>query len=152
MPAASSRTASKVQRWIDVLTALLSHNFAQTFAELAHGVPGYLADGSVTEGEPSASLKRMFERDKLELRTMGVPIETIGEEGDEESRYRLRTADFYLPYLEIASQRGTAKPKKVDPLLASHAGGDREATGAYQFLNSRSRSMVNGSFAAAGCH
>ena len=114
MPSASSRTASKVQRWIDLLTALLSHNFPQTFVELARGVPGYLADGSVAAGEPSASLKRMFERDKLELRTMGVPVETIGEEGDEESRYHLRARDFYLPYLEIAAQRGTAKPKKVD--------------------------------------
>ena len=111
---ASSRTSSKVQRWIDVLTALLSHTYPQTFAELARGVPGYLADRSVANGEPSASLKRMFERDKLELRTMGVPIETIGEEGDEESRYQLRSRDFYLPYLEIAAQRGRVKPKKVD--------------------------------------
>jgi proteasome accessory factor B len=114
MPPATSRTSSKVQRWIDLLTALLSHTFPQTFLELARAVPGYLTDGSVAAGEPSASLKRMFERDKLELRTMGVPVETIGDEGDEESRYRLRSTDFYLPYLEIAAQRGTAKPKKVD--------------------------------------
>jgi predicted DNA-binding transcriptional regulator YafY len=114
MPAATSRTSSKVQRWIDVLTALLSHTFPQTFIELARAVPGYLADGSVNEGDPSPSLKRMFERDKLELRTMGVPIETIGEEGDEESRYRLRSTDFYLPYLAVAAQRGMSKPKKVD--------------------------------------
>lgn len=114
MASANSRTSSKVQRWIDLLTALLSHTFPQTFLELARAVPGYLGDGSVASGEPSQSLKRMFERDKLELRTMGVPIETIGEEGDEESRYRLRSTDFYLPYLEIAAQRGTAKPKKVD--------------------------------------
>ena len=110
----TSRTASKVQRWIDLLTALLSHTFPQTFVDLARAVPGYLSDGSVASGEPSASLKRMFERDKVELRTMGVPIETIGDEGDEESRYRLRSADFYLPYLEIAAQRGTPRPKKVD--------------------------------------
>ena len=114
MPPAASRTSSKVQRWIDLLTALLSHTFPQTFVELARAVPGYLADGSVDAGEPSASLKRMFERDKVELRTMGVPIETIGDEGEEESRYRLRSTDFYLPYLEVAAQRGTAKPKKVD--------------------------------------
>lgn len=114
MPSATSRTSSKVQRWIDLLTALLSHTFPQTFVELARAVPGYLADGSVAAGEPSASLKRMFERDKLELRTLGVPVETIGDEGDEESRYRLRSTDFYLPYLEIAAQRGAAKPKKVD--------------------------------------
>jgi len=114
MPPASSRTSSKVQRWIDLLTALLSHTFPQTFVELARAVPGYLSDGSVARGEPSSSLKRMFERDKVELRNMGVPVETIGDEGDEESRYRLRSTDFYLPYLEVAAQRGTTKPKKVD--------------------------------------
>jgi len=114
MSSTTSRTSAKVQRWIDVLTALLSHTFPQTFVELARAVPGYLADGSVAAGEPSGAVKRMFERDKLELRTSGVPIETIGEEGDEESRYRLRSTDFYLPYLEIATQRGTIKPTKVD--------------------------------------
>jgi proteasome accessory factor B len=114
MPSTTSRTSAKVQRWIDVLTALLSHTFPQTFVELARAVPGYLADGSVAAGEPSGAVKRMFERDKLELRTLGVPVETIGDEGDEESRYHLRARDFYLPYLAIATQRGTTKPKKVD--------------------------------------
>ncbi|NUQ93190.1 MAG: WYL domain-containing protein [Gemmatimonadaceae bacterium] len=110
----TSRTTQKVQRWIDLLTTLLSHNFPLTFLDLARGVPQYLADGSVDRGEPSPTLKRMFERDKLELRSMGVPIETIGEEGEEDTSYRLRPGDFYLPYLAVASQRGTLKPKKVD--------------------------------------
>lgn len=114
MPPTSSRTSAKVQRWIDLLTALLSHTFPQTFLELARGVPGYLADGSVAAGEPSPTLKRMFERDKVELRTLGVPIETIGDEGEEETQYRLRATDFYLPYLEVAAQRGASKPTKVD--------------------------------------
>lgn len=110
----TSRTTQKVQRWIDLLTTLLSHNFPLTFLELARGVPQYLSDGSVDAAEPSPTLKRMFERDKLELRNMGVPIETIGEEGEEDIRYRLRPSDFYLPYLAVATQRGIAKPRKVD--------------------------------------
>ena len=115
MPASTTnRTSSKVQRWIDILTALLSHTFPQTFLELARGVPAYVADGSVAAGEPSPTLKRMFERDKVELREMGVPIETTGEEGDEESRYKLRAVDLYMPYLEIAAQRGTSGRKRVD--------------------------------------
>ncbi|HEX2780026.1 MAG TPA: hypothetical protein VHM30_11030, partial [Gemmatimonadaceae bacterium] len=110
----TSRTTQKVQRWIDLLTTLLSHNFPLTFLELARGVPQYLSDGSVDAAEPSPTLKRMFERDKLELCNMGVPIETIGEEGEEDIRYRLRPGDFYLPYLAVATQRGIAKPRKVD--------------------------------------
>jgi predicted DNA-binding transcriptional regulator YafY len=106
--------STKVQRWIDLLAALLGHRMPVTFAELARDVPAYLADGSVAAGKPSASLKRAFERDKVELRELGVPIESIGEEGSEESAYRLRTKDFYLPYLGIVSARGVERPKMVD--------------------------------------
>lgn len=111
---AGAKTAQKVQRWIDLLATLLSHHYPLTFLELARGVPAYLADGSVGAGSPSETLKRMFERDKLELRTMGVPVESIGEEGDEESRYRLRPTEFYLPYLAAVTERGTTRPRRVD--------------------------------------
>lgn len=106
--------STKLQRWIDLLAALLGHRMPVTFAELAKEVPGYLDDGSVAAGNPSASLKRMFERDKAELLALGVPIESIGEEGSEESAYRVRTKDFYLPYLGIVSARGIEKPTSVD--------------------------------------
>ena len=105
---------TKLQRWIDLLAALLGHHMPVTFAELAKDVPGYLEDGSVAAGTPSASLKRTFERDKAELLALGVPIESIGEEGSEESAYRLRTKDFYLPYLGVVSARGIEQPTKVD--------------------------------------
>jgi proteasome accessory factor B len=106
--------SAKVQRWIDLLAALLGHRMPVTFEQLARDVPGYLADGSVAKGEPSPTLKRMFERDKLELRELGVPIETVGEEGSDESSYRLRAKDFYLPYLGIVTSRGIERPTPVD--------------------------------------
>lgn len=84
-----------------------------TFAELARKVPAYLADGSVAAGQPSDTLKRMFERDKVELREQGVPIETVGELGAEASAYTLRVRDFYLPYLGLVSARGVTQPPKV---------------------------------------
>src|SRR5688572_21397122 len=109
-----SATSAKVQRWIDLLSTLLAHSFPLTFLELAKGVPAYLADGSIESGAPSDTLKRMFERDKDELRSLGVPIESTSDDGEEESRYRLRHTDFYMPYLLVASLRGTARPAKVD--------------------------------------
>ena len=110
----AANTAPKVQRWIDLLAALLGHRMPVTFDELAKDVPAYLADGSLAAGQASASLKRMFERDKVELRELGVPIESVGEEGSDESAYRLRSKDFYLPYLGIVSERGIEHPEKVD--------------------------------------
>jgi len=47
----------------------------------------------------------MFERDKDELRALGVQIETVPipdvEHDEPATGYRLRPSDFYLPYLEL---------------------------------------------------
>ena len=105
---------TKVQRWIDLLAALLLNRAPVTFRELAKDVPAYLADGSVQAGRPSATVKRMFERDKDELLEQGVPIQTVGEKGDERAAYLIRAKDFYLPYLGVVSTRGVKHPAKVD--------------------------------------
>jgi predicted DNA-binding transcriptional regulator YafY len=107
-------SAPKLQRWLDLLAALLARNAPATFLDLARDVPDYLSDGSVETGAPSTTLKRMFERDKLELREFGVPIISVGDEGDEETAYQLRRKDFYLPYLAVMSERGMSTVEKVD--------------------------------------
>lgn len=105
---------TKLHRWLDLLAALLARRAPATFVEFAREIPGYLADGSVAEHKPSDTLKRMFERDKLELRELGIPILSIGDEGEFETAYQLKRADFYLPYLAIMSDRGVQAPDKVD--------------------------------------
>ena len=107
-------SSSKLQRWIDLLSALLGHHFAVPFTELAKAVPAYLEDGSVAAGTPSASLKRMFERDKAELLALGVPIVTVGDDGSADSAYQLRAKEFYLPYLAIVAERGIEEPTRID--------------------------------------
>ena len=107
---------NKLQRWVDLLAALLGRRVQVTFDELAREVPAY-ARAVAPDCTPKdrASTKRAFERDKRELRELGVPIETIdnGENG-EDPGYRLRNAEFYLPYLSVAGRRGTSKPRKID--------------------------------------
>ncbi len=105
---------NKLHRWLDLLAALLARRAPATFVELARDVPAYAPDASVAGGKPSDSLKRMFERDKLELRELGIPITSVGEEGEVETAYQLKRADFYLPYLAIMSERGVETPEKVD--------------------------------------
>ena len=105
--------SDKLRRWIDLLAALLSRRTPMTFPELARQVPAYLEDGSVSDGRPSEKLKRMFERDKDELRAQGVPIETVGELGDEQTAYTLRVRDFFLPYLGVVTARGIEQPAKI---------------------------------------
>jgi proteasome accessory factor B len=101
----------KVQRWMDLLAALLVHGFPVTFEELAKDVPAYL-DGK----KAKATLMRMFERDKDELRAFGVPIETVAAEDGEPGAYRLRAHDFYLPYLQAVAPSGKSGrgPRRVD--------------------------------------
>jgi proteasome accessory factor B len=104
----------KILRWLDLLAALLARRSPATFLDFARDVPAYLRDGSVAARKPSPTVKRMFERDKLELRELGIPLESEGDEGDEERAYVLRTKDFYLPYLALMTERGLVGPSKVD--------------------------------------
>ena len=99
----------KFQRWVDLLVALLRHKAGCTFEDLAREVPAYGNGG--TEADPTPdSVKRTFERDKADLKSLGVPLETIGAEGDEDTRYRVRSSDFYMPYLALATPRGRQEP------------------------------------------
>lgn len=89
-----TRSAPKVQRWIDLLAALLVRRYPITFEQLCEEVPAYAASAS------GPARRRMFERDKDELRTLGVPILTA-ETGDGTEGYRLERREFYLPYLDV---------------------------------------------------
>jgi len=90
----------KVQRWTDLLAALLRRSFPVDFSTLRQEVPAYCqADRT------DATTLRMFERDKDDLRALGVPIESVEDEDGNLSRYRLASRNFYLPYLHLASER-----------------------------------------------
>lgn len=99
--------SAKLHRWIDLVSALLSRHYGATLEELRTLVPGY------AEGQPE-SVRRQFERDKDDLRSLGVPIETGSPTPENETRYVLRRSDFYLPYLAVVSERGRAAPERID--------------------------------------
>ena len=93
-------TQPKVQRWTDLLAALLRRNFPVDFATLRQEVPAYCEPG-----RSDATTMRMFERDKDDLRALGVPIESVTDDEGNLSRYRLGSKQFYLPYLHLASEQ-----------------------------------------------
>ena len=100
----------KVQRWIDLLAALLSRRRPATFDELIAEVPAY-----ATGGQSHDTRRRMFERDKDELRAYGIPIETVDPTDEVDAQgYLLRTSDFYLPYLALRAEGRTRAPRKTD--------------------------------------
>lgn len=98
--------STKTQRLVDLLAALLINRAPRTFDQIVNEVPGYMGKSRDTQ-------KRTFERDKNDLREFGVPLETVGAEGADDSAYRLRTTDFYLPYLMLREEAGTTSPREV---------------------------------------
>lgn len=77
-------------------------------------VPAYAEkwrEGSATD---RASARRAFERDKDELRKLGIPLDTVAysiQYGSETAEgYRIRREDFYLPYLRLLEEAEPAAP------------------------------------------
>jgi predicted DNA-binding transcriptional regulator YafY len=101
--------AAKLQRWTDLLAALLRRQLPASFEELSRDVPDYTHDA-----KSKASTLRTFERDKDELRAFGVPVLTVMDGEGQTVGYRLSARDFYLPYLALAEPGRPAAVRKVD--------------------------------------
>ncbi len=118
---------SKLQRWLDLVAYLAGRRFPVSAEQLWGAIPAY-AQGLEGGSKDPESVRRMFERDKDELRSMGIPIETVTfhiDQGTEESHgYRLATRDFHLPYLRLmreAEAGAQAKVGKPSTRPGSHA-------------------------------
>jgi predicted DNA-binding transcriptional regulator YafY len=110
----------KIQRWIDLLASLLARRLPVTFEELIPDVPAYAAGDQSPE-----TRRRMFERDKDELRSSGIEIESLTRPGvaaDEPgTAYRLKARNTYLPYLELVGEPSTDRPYRELQQLALSA-------------------------------
>jgi proteasome accessory factor B len=101
---------TKTQRWLDLIAFLAGRRVPVAFEEIMEGVPPYAADWRDADRPAQASVRRKFERDKDELRTLGIPIETvhyaINYGLDSTQGYRLSSDDFYLPYVRLIAEAG----------------------------------------------
>src|SRR5918912_2007149 len=88
--------ARRAERLVNLVICLLSTRQFLTAERIRDAVPGYeAADGSKATDE---AFKRMFERDKAELRELGIPLETGRNSSfDSEDGYRIRRGDYELP-------------------------------------------------------
>jgi proteasome accessory factor B len=84
----------KTERLLSLVVCLLSANRYLTAAQIRDAVPGY--------PESFEAFKRMFERDKDELRELGIPLETgINAGSEEESGYRISRQAYELPEIRL---------------------------------------------------
>lgn len=106
---ASNTRITKTQRWLDLIAYLLGRRFPVEVGELMEGVPAYAEKWRTGDRTDQATARRVFERDKDELRELGIAIETvtysIEGQAEETHGYRLSRGDFYLPYLKIVERR-----------------------------------------------
>lgn len=97
----------RTERLVNLVICLLSTRQYLTASRIRTAVPGYEpADGTVRADE---AFKRMFERDKAELRELGIPLET-GRNSvfDSEDGYRIARPDYELPDIELEPDEATA--------------------------------------------
>ncbi|MCU1456254.1 MAG: pafB [Actinomycetia bacterium] len=90
--------ADRLERLTTLVANLLDTRTPLTLEQIVQNVPGY--------PEEKASYRRQFERDKDTLRGIGVPIsvETVGNE----TMYRIRPDEYYLPALDLTPEEQAA--------------------------------------------
>jgi predicted DNA-binding transcriptional regulator YafY len=106
---------TKLQRWLDLIAFLIGRRYPVSVDQIMEAVPAY-AEGRSDDPTAVESVRRMFERDKKELRDLGIPIETVDytvRGAEQTAGYRLAGRDFYLPYLRLiggGTDAPTAEP------------------------------------------
>jgi hypothetical protein len=84
----------KTERLLGLVVCLLSTRRYLTADQIRQAVPGY--------PEQDDLFKRMFERDKEDLRELGVPLETgLNHVFDDDPGYRIRQQAYELPELRL---------------------------------------------------
>ena len=90
------------ERLMDLIALLLGAERPVTLERIHTSIPGY--------GQPNiAAFKRMFERDKSDLRAMGIPIKNEPVEPfGEETGYRIPKEEYYLPEIDFTPEEKLA--------------------------------------------
>ena len=87
------------ERLFSLVLALLASENGLTKTEILSSVQGYRQ--LFTHAGDNANLERKFERDKDDIRELGVPLETVQSPGDpgnnQNLRYRIPRGDYELP-------------------------------------------------------
>jgi len=90
------------ERLLNLLAALLAARTPLPFADIRGRVSGY--DDEASE----EALEKRFDRDKKDLRKLGVPIEYVAEDAYGRSGYRIPRDRYYLDEISFTNEEGIA--------------------------------------------
>ena len=94
----ASTRIDRTERLLNLVFCLMASRYAVRRADIQISVPGYL------EAPSEAAFERMFERDKDELRGMGIPIDTVTDVNGEVEGYRISLTDYELTGLSFTTE------------------------------------------------
>ncbi len=96
-------SAKKTERLLNLVICLLATRRFLSVQNIRGAVPGY-------EQDTEESFRRMFERDKEELRELGIPLETGTDSAvhDDEPGYRIARRDYELPEITLEPDEAAA--------------------------------------------
>lgn len=110
----------RTERLLNLVICLLGAHRPVSRSALREGIPGY---GDAASDE---SFERMFERDKEELRHMGIPVETVVNVQGEVEGYLINETAYAMPAVDFdATERavlGLAARVWSEAALAAEAG------------------------------
>lgn len=110
---------ARTERLVNLVICLLATRRFLTAAQIATTVAGYEHDAD--DPQAHEAFQRKFERDKAELRALGVPLETGTDSVfDTEPGYRIIRRDYALPDIPLAADEAAAVG--VAASLWQHAG------------------------------
>lgn len=101
----------RIERLINLIAALLDGRRPLTAAEIRERIAGYETDNV-------EAFRRSFERDKAELREMGIPIETVKDEEDNDA-YTIPPDKYYMPDLDLQPDELAALKLAADAVLGA---------------------------------
>ena len=100
-------SSRRTERLVNLVICLLSTRQYLPASRIRQAVPGYEAHDEGAKADEA--FKRMFERDKAELRELGIPLET-GRNSvfDTEDGYRIARRDYELPEIRLEADEAAA--------------------------------------------
>jgi proteasome accessory factor B len=98
--------ANKTERLLNLVICLLHTRRYLSVQQIREAVPGY---GEATP-DNEVAFRRMFERDKEDLRELGIPLETGTDSHahDDEPGYRIARRDYELPPITLEPDEAAA--------------------------------------------
>lgn len=97
-----SERVDRAERLLNLVFALMSSAQAVPRAVIRDQVPGY------GEAASDSAFERMFERDKDELRSMGIPVETVADEFGDVQGYRIARDSYAMEPLDLTLEERSA--------------------------------------------